>query len=210
MNCKRIKKRLLIDYVEGNLEPDQNILVKDHLSICSQCQQHLEEIQSIRRLLRSYTVPDPGEAFWDGLLSRICSQANREKPAQKRHCVNLPDWIAWKKLTYTAAPILLILLFFPTYYLFQHHLPESTHQAYIPAGQEIENGFLSIEESVVQLPAKQLDKLLQKVAILILDTESLAASEFLTGIEWNINEEVSQMRKEKLDLLMKRLNVQFL
>ena len=207
MNCKGIKKRFLIDCLEEGLESDQKTLIEDHLVNCPQCREHFEEIQRIGHLLKSYIVPDPGEAFWDRLSSKIYSRVNKEQPAQKKLWGILQDWMTWKRLAYAAVPILLIFLFFPAYYLYQPHFRKLTHEENILAVQEIVNGFPGIEESLVQLPANQLDELLQKVAGLILDTQILFAPGSLTGIEWDINEEVSQMHKEKLELLIKSLKV---
>jgi hypothetical protein len=105
-----------MDYMEGNLEPDQKTLVEVHLLNCLQCREHFQEIQCIGYFLKSYTVSEPEEAFWDKLSSRIYSRVNTEKPTQRKPWDILQDWMTWKRLMYTAAPILLILLvLFPIY-----------------------------------------------------------------------------------------------
>ena len=210
MSCKRIKSRFLMDYMEGNLEPNQKTLVEDHLANCPQCRQEFERIRGICFFLNSYTVADPGEAFWDSLSSRIYSRVNSEELAQKKLREIFYDWMSWKRLVYTATPILLILLLIPAYHLYQSHFLKLTHQKYVLTVEEIGNVFFSIEESLVQLPANQLDKLQQEVAGLVFDTQILAVSGSLNEIEWDINEEISQMHKEKLKLLVKNLKVQYL
>jgi hypothetical protein len=199
-----------MDYMEGNLEPNQKTLVNDHLANCPRCRQEFERIHDIWFLLNFYNVEDPGEAFWDSLSSRIYSRVNSEELAQKKPWEIFHDWMSWKRLVYTATPILLILLLIPTYHLYQSHFLKLTHQENVLTVEEIGNGFFSIEESLVQLPANQLDKLQQEVAGLVFDTQILAVSGFLNEMEWDINEEISQMHKEKLKLLVKNLKVQYL
>ena len=206
MNCKTIKKMFLTDYVEGNLELDQKTLVEDHLANCLQCREHFQEIQRITSLLKSYTVADPGEVFWDELTSTIYSRVNKEKPTQKKPWEILQDWMTWKRLVYTATPILLILLvLFPIYHFYQSHFQQLTHQENVLTVEEIGNGFSLIEERLIQMPVNQLEEFLQQMAGLILSPDVLAWQESLDGLGLGTDEEIFQMRKENLDLLVKRL-----
>ena len=206
MNCKMIKKWFLLDYTEGNLEPNQKTPVEDHLANCPQCREHFREIQRIASLLKSYTVADPGEAFWDGLSSRIYSRVNSQKPTQRKPWETLQDWMTWKRLVYTATPILLILLvFFPIYHFYQSHFLKLTHQENVLTVEEIGNGFSLIEERLIQMPANQLEEFLQKMAGLIINPKVLAWPECPDGLGLGTDEEIFHMRKENLDLLVKRL-----
>ena len=206
MNCKTIKKQFLTDYLEGNLEPDQKILVENHLANCLQCREHFQEIQRIASLLKSYTVADPGEAFWDRLSSRIYSRVNSEKPAQRKPWEILQDWMTWKRLAYTTTPILLMLLFlFPAYHFYQSHFSGLTRQESVLTVEEIGNGFSLIEERLIQMPVNQLEEFLQQMAGLILSPDVLAWQESLDGLELGTDEEIFQMREKNLDLLVKRL-----
>lgn len=205
MNCKRIKKQFLMDYTEGKLEPNQKTLVDDHLATCSQCRQEFEQIQGIGCLLRSYTVPDPGEAFWDSLSSGIYTRVNSEKPTQKKPWEILHEWMTWKRLVYAATPILLILLLFPAFHLYQSHFGKLAYQQNVLTLREMGKEFSLIEESITQLPANQLEKLLQKMAGLILEAEIIAEPDCLDGLGWGIDEEIFEMPKEELYLLVKTL-----
>ena len=195
-----------MDYTEGNLEPDQRILVEVHLLNCLQCREHFQEIQRIGYFLKSYTVSDPGEAFWDRLTSKIYSRVNKEKPTQRKPWEILQDWMTWKRLVYATTPILLILLLFPAYHLYQSHFSELTHQENVLAVEEIGNGFSLIEERLIQMPANQLEEFLQKMAGLIINPKVLAWPECPDGLGLGTDEEIFQMRKENLDLLVKRLH----
>ena len=195
-----------MDYTERNLEPDQKTLVEVHLLNCLQCREHFQEIQRIGSLLKAYTVADPGEAFWDRLSSRIYSRVNSEKPTQRKPWEILQDWMTWKRLVYTAAPILLILFLFPAYHFYQSHFSELTHQENVLSVEEIGNGFSLIEERLIQMPVNQLEEFLQKMAGLILNPEVLAWQEYSDRLGLGIDEEIFQMRKENMDLLVKRLH----
>ena len=205
VNCKSIKKQFLTNYMEGNLEPDQKTLVENHLANCPQCREHFGEIQCIASLLKSYTVADPGKAFWDRLSSRIYSSVNTDKPVRRKRWKILQDWMTWKRLVYTVAPILLILVLFPAYYFYHSHFLKLTHQENVLTVEEIGNGF-SLEECLIQLPANQLEDLLQKMAGLIINPKVLAWPECHDGLGLGVDEEIFRMRKENLDLLVKRLH----
>ena len=195
-----------MDYMEGNLEPDQKTLVEVHLLNCLQCREHFQEIQCIGYFLKSYTVSEPEEAFWDKLSSRIYSRVNTEKPTQRKPWDILQDWMTWKRLMYTAAPILLILLvLFPIYHFYQSHFLKLTHQENVLTVEEIGNGFFLIEELLIQMPVNQLEEFLQKMAGLILNPEVLAWQEYSDRLGLGTDEEIFQMRKENMDLLIKRL-----
>ena len=206
MNCKTIKKRFLLDYMEGNLEPDQRAPVEDHLENCPQCREHFREMQRIACLLKSYTLADPGEAFRDGLSSAIYSRVNSKKSTQRKPWEILQDWITWKRLVYAATPILLILLVsFPISHFYQSHFLKSTHQENVLIVEEIGNGSSLIEEYLIQMPTNQLEEFLQKMAGLILSARALAWAECSDVLGLGTDEEIFQMRKENLDLLVKRL-----
>jgi hypothetical protein len=206
MNCKTIKKRFLTDYVEGNLDLDQKTLVEDHLANCLQCREHFGETQRIASLLKSYIVADPGEVFWDGLSSKIYCRVNKEKPTQKKPWEILQEWMTWKRLVYTTTPILFIfLLLLPGYHFYQSHFSELTHQESVLTVEEIGNGFFLIEDRLIQMPVNQLEEFLQKMAGLILSPQTLAWPEYSDALGLGTDEEIFQMRKENLDLLVKRL-----
>ena len=205
MNCETIKKRFLLDYMEERLGPSQKTLVDDHLANCPRCRQEFEQVHDIGRFLRSYTVPDPGEAFWDRLSSKIYSRVSSKKLTRKKPWEIVQNWMTWKRLVYAATPILLILLFFPAYHLYQSHFRELTYQENVLTVEEIGNGFFLIEESLTGLPANQLKELVQNMTALIIKGEILAEPECLDGLGWGIDEEIFQMTKEELYLLVKTL-----
>ena len=196
-----------MDYVEGNLEPDQKTLVEVHLLNCLQCREHFQEIQRIGYFLKSYTVSDPGEVFWDRLSSRIYSRVNSEKPTQRKRWEILQDWMTWKRLVYATTPILLILLFlFPGYHFYQSHFLKLTHQESVLTVEEIGNGFSLIEERLIQMPVNQLEEFLQQMAgLILLNPQILAGPECSDMLGLGADEEIFQMRTENLDLLVKRL-----
>jgi hypothetical protein len=71
--------------------------------------------------------------------------------------------------------------------------------------EEIGNGFSLIEERLIQMPTNQLEEFLQKMAGLIINPKVLAWPECSDVLGLGTDEEIFQMRKENLDLLVKRL-----
>ena len=113
--------------------------------------------------------------------------------------------MTWKRLVYAATPILLILLLFPAFHLYQSHFRKLTYQENVLTVHELGNGFSLMEESLTDLPANQLEKLHRKMAGLILNGEILSEPECLDALGWGIDEEIFQMTKEDLYLLVKTL-----
>jgi hypothetical protein len=57
------------------------------------------------------------------------------------------------------------------------------------------------------LSANQLEKLLQKMAGLIFNGEILSEPKCLDELGWGIDEQIFQMPKEEIDLLVRKLRV---
>ena len=89
---------------------------------------------------------------------------------------------------------------------YQSHFSEFTSQENVLTVEEIGNEFLLIDEYLIQMPANQLEKFVQKMAWLILSPEVLAWQESLDGLGLGTDEEIFQMRKENMELLAKRLH----
>lgn len=56
INCYKIRDAL-IDYVCGELDQDYEALVREHISICPDCQNELELLQSIGDAVSSEEMP---------------------------------------------------------------------------------------------------------------------------------------------------------
>jgi anti-sigma factor RsiW len=79
MLCERCNSRLSA-YVDGTLTSAELRQVNAHLASCRRCREDVQEIQAIRRVLRSMPEHEAPAAFWDDTLRMIRSRARR-KPA---------------------------------------------------------------------------------------------------------------------------------
>lgn len=90
MNCKEID-RLLDDYIDGELDPVLEPVVREHLDGCPACS---ESEAALRRLLKlAGTLPkeaDPENDLWDGIRARIEPQ-QAARPSGRRP---MPYWLA--------------------------------------------------------------------------------------------------------------------
>ncbi|MFN8624695.1 MAG: zf-HC2 domain-containing protein [Candidatus Binatia bacterium] len=60
----RVYRVLAVDCVEGTLSRRQQERLDDHLARCPACSEELEGLRQLPTVLKTVTVPDPGEAFW--------------------------------------------------------------------------------------------------------------------------------------------------
>jgi predicted anti-sigma-YlaC factor YlaD len=65
MNRKRHRKtEELIDYLEGELTPDEVAEIETHLAECKPCTSYVESLKRTFSLLATDTVPEPPQGYW--------------------------------------------------------------------------------------------------------------------------------------------------
>jgi len=80
MNCP-IDEILLIDYLEGGLEPDTARRVEQHLESCPVCRAEYESLLRVREALtgaKESAVDEPGEYFWNESLEAVARATYRK------------------------------------------------------------------------------------------------------------------------------------
>jgi anti-sigma factor RsiW len=55
---------LLVEYADGELDTPGRQRLEDHLAECPRCCTDLAALREVPSLLRTSSVPDPGDAFW--------------------------------------------------------------------------------------------------------------------------------------------------
>ena len=85
MDCKKAERSLLLS-LDGRLAPKEAALLQDHLERCLSCRRKGEEYQTIIRLVRPQTVPEPLPFFKDRFLARL-----REKDKSAPALI----WVKW-------------------------------------------------------------------------------------------------------------------
>ncbi len=70
MNCSRIKE-LLSEYLDGQLDKEQEALVKDHLLLCGDCRDEFESMKAVVREIGSLDTVKAPDDFLESLHGRI-------------------------------------------------------------------------------------------------------------------------------------------
>jgi predicted anti-sigma-YlaC factor YlaD len=70
--CKEFTE-LVTDYLEGQLEPAQQVSVSRHLTSCQHCRVYLEQMKSLVKLLRQLGTDPPHRS---SRLGRVWAQAS--------------------------------------------------------------------------------------------------------------------------------------
>lgn len=83
MQCQQIISQLDA-YLDATLAPASREQVSDHLGICADCRQRLQQEEQWRKLLLTLPVPAPAEGFAERVLANVKRNSN--------HVVTRPWW----------------------------------------------------------------------------------------------------------------------
>jgi len=77
MRCDEVRK-LLIEYSDGELAPDERAAVREHVESCTSCRAELDALERVRVLLADdgYAAPDP--FYWTRFSARLRDRMRRE------------------------------------------------------------------------------------------------------------------------------------
>ena len=78
MKCERVEE-LLIDYLEGEMEPSENKLVEIHLQSCHDCSKKFSEFKEIRSAFQSEILPQPSQKVLETLTIKAKQDLSKEK-----------------------------------------------------------------------------------------------------------------------------------
>lgn len=78
MKCERVEE-LLIDYLEGEIEPSENRLVENHLQKCHSCSAKFSEFKEIRSAFQSEILPEPSRKVLETLTIKAKQDLSKEK-----------------------------------------------------------------------------------------------------------------------------------
>ena len=70
MKCSEAK-RLISDYIDGNLSAKQSLQLKKHMQSCSDCQEFLKDFQSIAKQAKELETLSPSEDLWLKIKSKL-------------------------------------------------------------------------------------------------------------------------------------------
>lgn len=73
MNCKSVQSRLSA-YLDREMNGDELLQVRRHLSNCPDCREEEESLRTLRRLLAEAPIPEPPADLADRLTARVLAE----------------------------------------------------------------------------------------------------------------------------------------
>ena len=187
---------------EGALEGPETTRVEAHLSVCADCRAELE----LLRLVAEEPVPDPGEAFWAAMPSRVYGQVLEQKERRSRWDLSgLLRGLALRRAAWATASVLIVASL--AWLLVATPTKQGTDMAVLPQAA------LSAEETssyealdMASLDTDELENIgdwaERKMAAAIAETDIAATN----GRQENIYEELVEMDGASLKRLSSMLD----
>jgi predicted anti-sigma-YlaC factor YlaD len=100
MKCEDIRK-LLPEYHDESLLPEQREEVRRHLAGCEGCRFRFEEIRRTLGLLAQDSVPEREESFWVDFLPQVRSRIEQKQKTR---------WLAWPKIRWAVGLVSVLTL----------------------------------------------------------------------------------------------------
>lgn len=112
MNCKKIQKQILTDYIDEQIGQDQKRLIEDHLSSCVHCREFAETAKtSIISPFFNIEKVVPSDQVWLNIKESIEQEpVNENLGYYEDFFRRLKDMIAPKRLAYALAGVFVIIL----------------------------------------------------------------------------------------------------
>ena len=120
MKCKKVNK-LLVRYLEGDLNEQNKSSIEKHLQECKQCEGELILLKQILETAKSEEAPSPSADYWASYSARLWQKIENANPSGERGktFAGLAQglWKDWLKPLRWAVPVfgLALLLIFHFY-----------------------------------------------------------------------------------------------
>lgn len=69
------------EYLDGEVSPELRAEIEQHIQVCLECREDLEQTRRLRAFLGQIDSPDPGQAYFDGLGERIVARVGMQTDA---------------------------------------------------------------------------------------------------------------------------------
>lgn len=108
MDCKKVNK-LLIRYLEGDLDELAKSSTEEHLKKCRKCLEEIDFLKQILKISKAEEIRLPSEEYWAGYLARLRRKIG-EKSYQTWWDRAFQTPIAWRRTLQWAIPVFVLVL----------------------------------------------------------------------------------------------------
>ncbi len=78
VNCKKARK-MILDYIDGNLSKSESLSIRQHISECDSCRQEFESFNKLFELIGNASKVDyPPESTWKNFVSDLHARIEKE------------------------------------------------------------------------------------------------------------------------------------
>ncbi len=130
MKCKRARK-MLLDYVNGTLEPEDSHLVHEHTTGCDLCRRELDALSKILKIADNAEVEYPPASVWENFLPDLHKRIEREAALvfgkqYRQRLYFLPGWAAFVTVVILTIFAIVMPKYYPSAVPFRHQTAENT------------------------------------------------------------------------------------
>ncbi len=195
MSCRdKNIKDLLPAYLDQILEQQEMLRIEQHLNSCADCR---EEV-ALLRALSGYEIPDPGEAFWAAMPTRVYRGVQEEK-TRKRTFDPARLWglLATYRLAAAAATIGVVLIL--AWFTVRQHVKQQ--DVALSERYEFSDEILTSDDaSVGRLDSEELETASTWASAQLTPlSDELARSPVSSFFDADVNEELSELNTEEIE-----------
>jgi len=130
LKCKRAR-RMLLDYVNGILGPEDSHLVHEHTTGCEPCRSELYTLNKILKVIDDAKVEYPPASVWENFLPDLHKRIEREaalifRKQYKQRLYFLPGWAAFVTIVILTIFTIAMPKYYPSAVLFWRQTAENT------------------------------------------------------------------------------------
>ena len=112
MQCRRIQELLKADYLDGEVNPQEQGLIKEHLRKCPECRKLEQELQAQRMIFQKAKRFNPPEHVWQDIQDKISAERlNQESRVSWGFLQHLRDSILAPRPAFALASVLTLIIF---------------------------------------------------------------------------------------------------
>ena len=129
MKCKRARK-MLLGYVNGTLEQEDNHLIQEHITGCDLCRRELDTLNKILKITDNAKVEYPPASVWENFLPDLHRRIEREAALifgkqYRQRLYFLPGWAAFVTIVILTVFTIVMPKYYPSAVPFRYQTVEN-------------------------------------------------------------------------------------